>query len=97
MVVYGALSEQGPTNIDPLLMIGRSYKIQGWILGQYIASKGLMIVSTIGKINALMANKTLQSKVQKRFTLSQFKENVGDYYKNMTGGKFILCPNFADE
>ena len=33
MVVYGALSEQGPSNIDPLLLIGRSYKIQGWILG----------------------------------------------------------------
>ena len=56
--VYGALSEQGPGEIDPLLLIGRSYKIEGWILGSYIASKGLKIVGIIGKVNALMKDTT---------------------------------------
>lgn len=31
--IYGALSEEGPGDIDALLLIGRSYKIEGWILG----------------------------------------------------------------
>lgn len=56
--VYGALSETGPGEIDPLLLIGRSYKIQGWILGGYLASKGLKIVKVIGKMNALMKDST---------------------------------------
>ena len=31
--IYGALSEEGPGDIDALLLIGRSYKVEGWILG----------------------------------------------------------------
>jgi len=31
--IYGALSEAGPGDIDALLLIGRSYKVEGWILG----------------------------------------------------------------
>jgi hypothetical protein len=57
----------------------------------------LGIIKVINQQKALMADKTLQSKVQKRFTLSEFKDSVEGYYKNMTGGKFILCPNFQDD
>lgn len=53
-IVYGALSEEGAGDIDALLLIGRSYKIEGWILGQYLGSKGLGIVKVIGKASALM-------------------------------------------
>jgi len=34
--IYGALSEEGCGGIDALMLIGRSYKIEGWILGTYI-------------------------------------------------------------
>ena len=45
IVFYGCLSEQGPAKIDPLLLIGRSYEIEGFILGDYLKSKGLGILS----------------------------------------------------
>lgn len=54
---YGLLSEQPPCEIDPLLFIGRNYTIQGWVLGEYLTSKGLGIISVIGKMNALMKKK----------------------------------------
>lgn len=38
---YGALSSEGASNINALTMIGRGQKIQGWILGEYIADKGM--------------------------------------------------------
>jgi hypothetical protein len=44
-------------------------------------------------MNALMADKTLQSKVQKKFGLANFEKSIPDYYANMTAGKFILCPH----
>jgi hypothetical protein len=28
---------------------------------------------------------------------SEFKDGIKDYYKNMSGGKIILCPNEFDE
>ena len=36
VVVYGALSGTGCCEIDPLLLIGRSYKIEGFILNYWI-------------------------------------------------------------
>lgn len=40
-----------------------------------------------------MANKALQSKVQKKFGLADFQNSIEEYYANMTAGKFILCPH----
>jgi hypothetical protein len=33
VVFYGALSEKGASKIDPLLMIGRNYRLEGFVLG----------------------------------------------------------------
>jgi len=44
-----------------------------------------------------MADKTLQSKVQKKFSLADFQSCIPEYYKNMTGGKFILTPHEGTE
>jgi len=71
-VVYGLLSEAGPGDIDALLLIGRSYKIEGWVLGKYLGGKGLGIVKVIGKANALMKDKSFQSVIQKKFKISEF-------------------------
>lgn len=70
--VYGALSEQGPGEIDALLLIGRSYRIEGWILGDFIKGAGLGIIKIIGKMNALMKDKSFQSVIQKKFKLTEF-------------------------
>ena len=72
VIFYGALSEKGPCDIDPLILIGRSYEIEGFVLGQYIAKKGLGIIGVIRQCNALMADKTVQSNIQKKFGLKDF-------------------------
>jgi len=43
-----------------------------------------------------MGDETLQSKINKRFTLSQFQQTLGFYYQNMSAGKCILQPHAAD-
>jgi len=53
-------------------LIGRAYKIEGWILGTYIESKGLGIVKVIGKASALMKDKSFHSVIQKKFKLTEF-------------------------
>ena len=93
VVFYGALSEKGASAIDPLLMIGRNYKLEGFVLGQFLQSKGIWIINVIKEMNALMADKTLQSKIQKQFGLADLETSVADYYANMTAGKFVLCPH----
>ena len=51
VILYGVLSEEGPSEIDPLKFIGRSYSIEAFILGHYINKKGLSIGSVISKCN----------------------------------------------
>ena len=55
-----------------------------------------MIIFTVMKCQAMMRNNKLQSKIQKKFPISQFKESIEEYYKNMSGGKFLLCPMMED-
>lgn len=74
-------------------MIGRNYKLEGFVLGQFLNSKGIWIVNVIKEMNALMADKTLQSNIQKQFGLADLEKSVADYYANMTAGKFVLCPH----
>jgi len=70
VVFYGALSEQGPTEIDPLKFIGRNYTLEAFILFNYLNTKGSSIGSVINKCNEMMRNKTLHSKIQCKFTIS---------------------------
>ena len=63
LVFYGAMSEKGPSNIDPLYLIGRKYEIQGFILNYWIQEKGLWIVPILKKCQKMMRNKTIESKI----------------------------------
>ena len=56
-IFYGCLSEQGPSEIDPLLLIGRNQSIDGFVLGEYLESKGIAILSVISQMNTLMKQK----------------------------------------
>ena len=72
VVFYGALSEQGPTEIDPLKFIGRNYKLEAFILFSYLGSKGSSLGKVINKCNELMRNKILHSKIYCKFPISKF-------------------------
>ena len=45
----------------------------------------------------MLGDRTLQSNISKCVKFSDFKNGITDYYKNMSGGKIILCPNEFDE
>ena len=63
VIFYGALSEQGPSEINPLLLIGRNYTLEAFILFSYLAYKGSKVGNIIAQANKLMQNKTLHSKI----------------------------------
>jgi len=96
-VFYGSLSDQPLGGFDPLLLIGRSYSVEGLFMGEWFKSKGIMgLIKMIGKCQELMLDKTLHSVVQKRIKFSEFKQGVSDYVNNMTAGKVLLCPQELD-
>ena len=67
-IAYGSLSEQPYGDIDPLVLIGRSYQVESFILGAYLGSKGMWgLISTIRQCNGLMADSKFQASINKRF------------------------------
>ena len=70
VLFYGALSEKGPSEIDPLLLIGRSTKLEAFILGSFFAKKGLKIIFTLRKVNNMLADRTLASDIACKFPIS---------------------------
>ena len=96
-VFYGSLVEEGLGGFEGGEMMDKEQAIEGFILNGYIKSKGLLgLLPVIARAVSLMHDKTLQSKIQKRLKLTEIKEGLEGYYKNMTGGKFVLCPHDAD-
>ena len=72
-VLYGSLNEVATEGFDPLLLIGRSYTVEGFILGEFIKQMGVVqLVKTIWKVRSLMGDETLQSKVAKCIKFSEF-------------------------
>lgn len=91
---YGALAQQPVGAINPLLMIGRDQKIEGWMLPMWLKTKSLWgKLGYVKECQALMHDNTLKSEVSKRITLEEVKEGIVEYQKNMTAGKYVIYPN----
>ena len=92
-IVYGVLSEQPVGDVDPLLLIGRNQRIEGFLLNLYMAEKSTWaLLGIINKASKLIANKTIHSEVAKRVSLFEVREAIPEYKKNMTAGKYLVYP-----
>lgn len=59
-ILYGSLNEVGLDGFDPFIMKGKEFKLEGFILGEWIKQKGMLrIVPVIRKVTNLMNDKTL--------------------------------------
>mmetsp|Transcript_19738 Transcript_19738/g.30459 ORF Transcript_19738/g.30459 Transcript_19738/m.30459 type:complete len:130 (-) Transcript_19738:22-411(-) len=96
IISAGGLSAQGPSNIDPVLFIGRNITIEGWILFRYLQQLGLGIFSKVKLANSLISIPDLLPTVTQKVPLSQFRAAIETYKKNMSEGKVVLAPNEED-
>ena len=97
-IVYGCLSEQPVSDVDPLLLIGRNQRIEGFLLNLYMAEKSTWaLLGIINKASKLIANNTIHSDVAKKISLFEVKEAIPEYKKNMTAGKYLICPQIAED
>lgn len=97
-IVYGALSFKDCQDISPLLFIGRDQRIEGFLLGTYLETKGTFaILRFINQVSKMLQDSTLKSEVAERIPLSKVKESIAKYEENMTAGKYLVFPNIEDQ
>lgn len=90
VIQYGLLSEKKVGPINPIKMIFRGYRLEGFLLPYWLNSK-----SYWAQWRATRAARGLVQEVtvNKTFGLHQIEEAIEYYKANMTSGKVYLKPS----
>jgi NADPH:quinone reductase-like Zn-dependent oxidoreductase len=92
--VYGALSEEACSNIDPVELIFRDKTITGFYLGQWLESRGLLSkLRATGSVQRLLIEGRIATKIQRLVGLDEAVEGLQQYANDMTEGKVVLTPH----
>ena len=93
IIQYGLLSEKKIGPINPIYMIFKSQRIEGFLLPYWLNSK-----SYWGMYQATRQARALvqETKMNKCYGLHQVKEAIEFYQENMTAGKIYLRPSLTE-
>jgi NADPH:quinone reductase-like Zn-dependent oxidoreductase len=91
--VYGALSQQACSQIDPIDLIFRQKTITGFFLGNWLHQRGaLRTLRLAQRVQRLLIDGTIATTIQRRLTLDQAAHGLRRYVEHMTEGKVLICP-----
>lgn len=91
--VYGALSQQACSQIDPIDLIFRDKAVAGFFLGTWRRRQGsLRMMRLARRVQQLLLDGTIATTIQRRLTLDQAVAGLQQYATHMTDGKVLICP-----
>jgi NADPH:quinone reductase-like Zn-dependent oxidoreductase len=91
--VYGALSQEECSGINPISLIFRDKRVEGFFLGQWIRKRGLLnVLRQSNRLQKLIATGQIQTTIQRRVGLYEAVEALLHYKDNMTAGKILIKP-----
>lgn len=94
VVVYGALSSEACSSINPHDLIFKNKRVEGFWLKNWIMQKSLAgKMRLLNRVQKLVAAGVLESSVRKRVKLSEVVDGLLEYQKDMTEGKVLICPH----
>ena len=92
-VVYGALSQESCSGIDPTGLIFRGKRVEGFYLPVWLRARGYLgIFRTLGRVQRLMREGVVTTTVQRRVGLEDAREGLLHYAANMSDGKVLITP-----
>ena len=92
-VVYGALSEAACSAIDPIGLIFRDKRIDGFYLGSWVCERGLLhALRAASRAQRLVLDGGFETAIQRRVGLDDAVSGLLQYQRNMTEGKVLIRP-----
>ncbi len=89
ILLYGNLSK-GTGSIDPRSLVLAGKRLEGFYLPNWLAQQSLLqTLADMRTVQRLKAT-ALESKVQRRFRLSEIQDAITAYGHDMTAGKLLL-------
>jgi NADPH:quinone reductase-like Zn-dependent oxidoreductase len=92
IISYGQLSEQKISGIDPIVILGKNLKLEGFLLSIWLRDKGLFALYSITKKARTLIEEVV---VNKAFGLHEIHEAMAEYKANMGKGKVLLKPSLT--
>lgn len=90
--VYGALSEQPCSGINPVGLIFRRQKIDGFYLPTWLESRGVLAgLLAARRVRRLLAEGRIATRVQRRLSLAEVPAGLQQYVEHMTDGKVVIA------
>jgi len=91
--VYGALSEEDCSRIDPIEIIFNEKRVCGFYLGAWLQQLGLLgIVRASRRVQRLLIEKQIETQVQRSVSLDDAVDGLKQYVGNMSAGKVLIRP-----
>jgi len=91
VVVYGALSAEASRDLDPIQVIFRRKRVEGFYLGDWLAGKGFLgSMRAVRKAQASIVDGTLSTKIARRIPLSGLQDGLRDYVRHLSEGKALI-------
>jgi NADPH:quinone reductase-like Zn-dependent oxidoreductase len=92
--VYGALSEEACSDVDPLDLIFRGKQVRGFFLSDWLAERNrLRVLWTARRAQRLIAQGQIETQVRRRLDLDRVVEGLLSYVDEMTAGKMLIVPH----
>ncbi|HZP12602.1 MAG TPA: zinc-binding dehydrogenase [Nevskiaceae bacterium] len=96
VVVYGALSVDTATPLDPRDLIFKQQTLEGFWLTPWFAAKGLLAkMSTVRAVQKRIEDGTFATQIRARLKLADVKRGLLDYQQHMSDGKVLICPSLT--
>jgi NADPH2:quinone reductase len=96
LVIYGGLSGQEISRIDPRAFIFEGKRVEGFWLPRWVSTAGFLHLARLtNRAQALIADGTLRTEVHRRVRLEEVPEALIDYHTRMTDGKVLILPGAA--
>jgi len=93
VVVYGALSEEPCSGIDPIGVVFRDQRVDGFYLGSWIRDRGrLRTLRGAARAQRLVMDGTFDTSIQRRVGLDDAVSGLLQYQERMSAGKVLIRP-----
>ena len=91
VIVYGSLSGEPSSGIQPRDLSYHRKKITGFNLKNWVEERGILtVMQTFARLQKLFARGELETVIQKRIPLQTAKEGLLEYAKNLGSGKVVI-------
>jgi NADPH:quinone reductase-like Zn-dependent oxidoreductase len=95
--VYGALSQEGCSNIDPIGLVFHDKTVTGFFLGNWLDRRGSIgILRAAGRVQRMIIDGRIGTTVQRRLRLEEVVDGLLQYVGHMTDGKVLIMPHGFD-